>query len=313
MKQDIEFAIWSTSSPAKKGDVLRGLRHLKKLGIGARYQISDLLVTIAPQDPRVPFFASTEKSKITSLKQTLKAFPDCRNILAVRGGYGSIRLLKYLEPDLLKRLKKTRIWGFSDLTTIQNALFFLNGTPWVHSPMLTSDALQKPSPSERKIWDLLINPNPNSSYQLRIKTYPLTLKNSKALLGNYYLMIGGNLACFAALCGNPSYFKIPKSQFFLFLEDVSEKPHRIDRLLCQIQASGLLRNCKALVLGQFTDCGRWKPVFEKFCSDNKLPLFFDLKAGHARPNFPILMGQKVRIVKKSTSLYFLDIPFSLTE
>jgi muramoyltetrapeptide carboxypeptidase len=303
------LGILSTSSPAQNKDIKKGLSFLNKKKINYFFPEENQRLASTAESVERPYLASSDLSKIKAL-ETLAQNSSIHNILAVRGGYGSLRLLKHLTPHLLKKLKDKKIWGFSDLTSLQNALFSINGQPWVHSPMLFSDAFNQPQGLERQIWNRIfetVNRDSQKIQKYSVKHFRTELFSQIPSLKNT-LLIGGNLACFAALCGTGKFFKIPKQKIFIFLEDISEKPHRIDRLLTQLQLSGIFQNCSALILGHFTECGDFLPIFKKWSIENKIPLFFDLKVGHERPNLPLAMGVKATIVKKSSKHFELRVP-----
>ncbi len=305
-----KIGIWASSSPAKLSEIQNGINFLLKKNIGFSFTEKDKLLAATPESKLRPYLASNEQNKILSL-EILANDSSVKNILAVRGGYGSIRLLKFLTKSILNKLKSKMIWGFSDLTSLQNALYFINGTKWVHSPMLTSDAFMKPNAVEKKYWQTILEGNSDFlSYTMQSEGVISTKELNRI---QNRVMLGGNLACFAALCGSGSFFKAPKKPYVLFLEDIAEKPHRIDRLLVQLELAKAFDHCAAIVLGHFTDCGEWLGVFKSFAKDKNIPLFWGLKVGHDRPNLPISMGQKISIVKKSARSYLLKVPNSKFE
>src|SRR5262249_35836734 len=65
-------------------------------------------------------------------------------------------------------------------------------------------------------------------------------------------LIGGNLSVLTASVGTPYFPLLPNS--VLLIEEVGERPYRIDRMLRQIKLAGILRNARGVVLGTFTDC-----------------------------------------------------------
>lgn len=298
--------IWATSSPTKASEVKLGLSRIQKLGI--KFYIPNFTKKYTSQKESLgrPFLAGSDKNKINALRElvTLQKKYGFRDVLICRGGYGSVRLLKHLKTSDWNFFKKIRIWGFSDLTTLQNAIFAKTGTPWVHSPMLTSPAFYNPNLDEKKIWERLTDLNSKNFFNFTLKS---NWKKSfhRPLAAP---IIGGNLACFMALQGS-DFDPLKTKKFFLFLEDIGEAPHRLDRLLNQLSLSRLFKkNCLGVILGDFTECKNHKDIISKWGEENQVPLFWGLKTGHERPNLPIAMGITVTIRQISDGKFDLEMP-----
>ncbi len=160
-------------------------------------------------------------------------------ILCTRGGFGSAHLLPMLDWKRMKQ-RQLPLLGYSDITALHLAMDkFGVGRP-IAAPMLKSFAgideeslkvlvsvLAKDNHAFRGVEEL--TPEPNFSGR------PLA----------------GNLTVMASLLGTP-YFPSPEGRV-LFLEEVGEPLYRIDRLLTQLEQSGVFRVCSGVVFGSFTD------------------------------------------------------------
>ena len=122
---------------------------------------------------------------------------------------------------------------------------------------------------------------------------------------------GGNLAMLAALAGTPWMPKVKGG--ILFLEDVSEHPYRIERMLTQLLYAGVLAQQKAIVMGQFTnwlpvphDKGfKLKTVFEWLRAVVKCPVFTGLPFGHVPTKVCLPVGAKVTLAAEGRDAFLL--------
>jgi muramoyltetrapeptide carboxypeptidase len=114
-------------------------------------------------------------------------------------------------------------------------------------------------------------------------------------------MIGGNLTVFNSIFGT-SYQPNFKSTI-LFIEEIGEKPRKIDAYLAQLRLSGLFERVNAILLGHFTKCNsdpdgptlRLQEVFDDYFSKMKIPVISNLPLGHEKRMITIPFGAKLRI------------------
>lgn len=191
-------------------------------------------------------FAGTDGERAAELNRlgdASRALPDI--VLAVRGGYGAVRLLHGLDYEgLQRRLRGQPIAfvGHSDFTAIQLALFARAGLTTFGGPMLASDfgADELSSFTMHHFWNALTKP----SFTLKVEApQPQAVSASGTLWG-------GNLATLTSLIGTP--YMPPVEGGILFVEDVNEQPFRIERMIYQLHLAGILARQQALVLGDFS-------------------------------------------------------------
>lgn len=296
--------IWIGSSPSTKDEIKKGLARLKSAKVPTRLSKDLIKHSCKSESKELSFIAGSDAYKFSTLKNLLNN-SSTRNIMAVRGGYGGIRLLPLLDswkPKNLKALKQKKIWGFSDQTTLQNYLYFRFGMSWVHSPMITSNSFHDPQGLEADFWEELL-PFLSQKKESLIRYDVFCDLNFPEFLPKKTLelpMIGGNLACFNVLLSHPSIQtflkKSPQNQkFAFFAEDVNEPAYKVDRLLQQLSQHPIFEHIGPICLGHFTDFKSVLPVIQRFAKDHKRPLLHGIPAGHDRPNLPIPMGRKVRI------------------
>lgn len=191
-------------------------------------------------------FAGSDAERIADLQEVAAGRVATPKVLmGVRGGYGAARLLAHIDWKSLgarMREQQTLMFGFSDVTAIQMALLAQSGMPSFAGPMLYSE-FAKPLPDTYTM-DSFARTTTNTQSTVAVSAYQM--HRPKAAQG---ILWGGNLSVLAALAGTPYMPDI--SGGLLFLEDVSEQPYRIERMLYTLHLAGILRKQQAIVLGDF--------------------------------------------------------------
>jgi len=214
-------------------------------------------------------------------------------IFFIRGGWGCARLLPHLDFEAISDNPKI-IMGFSDITTLLNAISAKTGLVTFHGPGGNSTWNDY---SVAYIKDLLVNAR-SISYQNTVSDLRITTYKSGTAEGELF---GGNLS---VLCGLMGSEYLPSFEGkILFLEDVHEEPYRIDRMLTQLSLDGTLEKVAGIVLGNFRKCGAEEPdrsftleeVFEHHFSKSSVPVFYGIQIGHIRNKMTVPVGSKVRI------------------
>lgn len=237
---------------------------------------------------RLGFFAGSDDRRLLELTEAISD-PEVDAILCARGGYGTTRLLPKLDLETIREANKT-IVGFSDITAL-HAAWARAGVRSIHAPMVA--ALGGAEQSLRDRWiDTLENPDRTRSWALqRLDCEPGTSAEGR--------LIGGNLAVLAAMLGTS--FLPPLDRAILFIEDVGERPYRIDRILTTLDQAGWFRRISALVIGAFTegdpgpDGVSIEDVLERQFEGADFPVLTGLSAGHIDDNEPLPFGAPARI------------------
>jgi muramoyltetrapeptide carboxypeptidase len=227
---------------------------------------------------------------------TALADDNIKALFALRGGYGCARIVDRIDVALLRTHHKPII-GYSDLTTL-HALCTREGLPSFHAPMPASDWLQDGAEDDTAVlFNMLMQPLPAGTVLA-----PTLAANNWHLPGTATgRLAGGNLAIVASLIGSP--FAVPVHNNILFLEDVSEPPYRVDRLLTQLRLAGLLDAAAGFVLGSFTgDDGDATAVLQEHLGRLNKPLIAGWPAGHGQPNRVLPLGVVVTLDAAAGSL-----------
>jgi muramoyltetrapeptide carboxypeptidase len=202
--------------------------------------------------------------------------PDVRAIFCARGGYGSQRLLPMTDLAGLAAAPKPII-GYSDVTALLAAAV-ASGVVAVHGPMVADDISRGlPTRSASHLLGLLTDPG----YRWEVEV-PVAVRPGR---GSGPL-VGGCLSVLAATLGTP--YAPATDGAVLFLEDVHERPYRLDRLLTQLRQAGKLAGLAGLVFGTMAACPSDNgvgplDVVRACCSDLSCPVGFGLAAGHRLP------------------------------
>lgn len=220
-----------------------------------------------------------------------------RAVLCARGGFGSMRLLPFLDFEAIGNHPKILV-GFSDATALLVSLYRKCGLVTFHGPMVTT--LGKGS--ERTSSALMAAISRHS---------PAVLTPSRPVVLNPGYasgpVIGGNLTTLSHLMGTP--FEPVFDGHLLFLEDRGEAPYRIDRMLSQLGLGGLLDGVAGVVLGSFEDCGSVEEVYDivkRVFQGRPVPVLAGFDIGHGRENITLPLGLEANLDTEDGSLQFLE-------
>ena len=235
---------------------------------------------------------------------TAWADPDTRAILALRGGYGSLRILERLDFDMIRANPKLFI-GFSDITILLNTIVFNSSHICLHGPVLSSLAASDPITLERFYYCLTGGSHVPLKEQIEI------LRPAPAASG---MLLGGNLSSLVTLIG--TRWDIDYSGSILFLEDVNEPLYRLDRLLTQFFLSGKLSGVKGVILGDFSNTHAtdplehdrtqefvWNRILE-LIPELEVPVWGRFPAGHSQRNIALPLGLECTMDSNRGALSF---------
>lgn len=232
------------------------------------------------------FLSAPDCDRLDELHWGLMA-PEIDACWVVRGGHGLGRILAGLRAGPGAR----PVLGFSDVTALHQVLRLQGWTSLVHAANVQTLAFLDAGAQEA-LRGLLLEGRVG-----RLPGHWLT--SPKTVSG---VLWGGNLCVLASLCGSAGWVR--NEGGILFLEDLNESPYRIDRLLQQLQNSRVFDTLEAIVLGQFTDCGRLDALWSHWVERWGLPVFAGIPSGHEADNYPLPLGEEVEIVQSHLSWRF---------
>lgn len=235
-------------------------------------------------------------------------------IIGIRGGFGCTKLY----PELIRKLKKKKkltpkiLLGSSDLTVLLNGLHQDLGWITFHGPLLSGRPFREPTTLETDtLHQSLFSTTPLGNIT-DIQTFTLIPGKAKGEI------VGGNLTMIVNSIGTP--YEIETANKILFLEDVSEAPYRVDRILTHLLHSKKLDRVRGIVFGQMTDCEPtphtsnvdvWMAVryaLESFLKDRNIPTICNFPAGHGSPQITFPIGTTVELLAhaEKPSVRFLE-------
>jgi muramoyltetrapeptide carboxypeptidase len=254
------------------------------------------------------YLAGTDEERTADLHAM---FMDRRvkAIIAVRGGYGTPRLLSMLDYRLIARNAKILV-GFSDITALQLALWSQCRLISFHGPMAGVEMANRVNPfTEELFWQMVTSTKKAGSI-----VFPPGLQLSCLHTGRATgRLLGGNLSLFVSLLG--TRFLPSLSGAVLFIEEIAEEPYRIDRMITQLRNAGIFSTCSAILTGQFTDClpkDQTKPslsvedILTESSRQTGKPFISGLPFGHAPLKMTLPVGLRVRIDAGAQTITFSE-------
>lgn len=211
----------------------------------------------------------------------LFADPAIHGILCARGGFGAMRILEYIDFDLVRTHPKVFV-GFSDISILLHTFYARAGLVTFHGPMATTLAASDRA-SRNGLFAAV-----SAGRKLKVASpNTTTLKSGKAV----GTVLGGNLASLCHLLGTP--FAPRFDNAILILEDIGEAPYKIDRMMTQMKLAGCFDNLAGMVLGEFQDCGpvdRIHAIVHRAFRNRAFPILAGLGFGHGDTNITLPIG-----------------------
>jgi muramoyltetrapeptide carboxypeptidase len=252
---------------------------------------------------RAGFLAGSDARRLGELTAALSD-PSIRAVLCARGGHGLTRLLGSLTPALLTADPKP-IVGFSDVTALHFACL-VAGLRSVHGPVVAQLArLDDPTAAVADVAARLESPDPPPPWSgLR------TLAGGPPVTGR---ALGGNLELVTRLLGTP--WSPAFDGAVLFLEEVHERPYRLDRQLTHLALAGVLARVAGVVVGDLVGCDdeggpggaiRGDDVVAERLSGLRVPVLTGAPFGHGGRNRAFVHGGRVRLDAGRGVVEFLD-------
>ncbi|MBR3398230.1 MAG: LD-carboxypeptidase, partial [Prevotella sp.] len=233
-------------------------------------------------------YAGTVAERISDIQWALRD-PSIKAIICNRGGYGTIQLIDLLTYAELKASPKWLV-GFSDISTL-HGLLNRAGVMSIHGTMSSFLAKGGTDETSTLMRDLLMGQVPR--YELPAHKENITGRASGVL-------VGGNLCTYVPNLGSQAD-ATKGEDLILFVEEVEESMHNIDRQMRILQMNGVLDRCRGIILGEFTDCGTEftyesvEAMLHEMLAEYHIPVMCGYPGGHGDVNLPLVMGAPVTI------------------
>lgn len=186
----------------------------------------------------VDVYAGTANERASDLIWALED-DSIKAIICTRGGYGSIHLLNRVSQDMYRKHPKWLI-GHGDVTTLLYAVAGA-GVMSLHGPMAYQISA-KQEPASSVLRNILFG---------KVPQYGLVSSSHNQCGHAEGILIGGNLSSYSAIAG--SRFNLPPGKdIILFLEEVEEALHDIDRLFYMLRLQLDFERVKGIIFGSFS-------------------------------------------------------------
>ncbi|MGE3843764.1 MAG: LD-carboxypeptidase [Vicinamibacterales bacterium] len=285
------LAVIAPSSPFSPDDLQRGLDELRRLGF-------DPLVDERIFERR----AYTAGSPAVRAAVIHDALVDSRveALIAARGGYGSAQVVPLLDDSILRRSRKAII-GHSDLTAILQTATQRCGLVAMHGPMVAGGLARGAEGYDSvSLLGALTSAEPLGLLQ----PDGMDVLSTGEARG---VLVGGTLTQLCASLGTRDAFDPPDGAVLL-IEDVNERPYRLDRMLTQLAQAGVLARAAAIVFGQFPYCDEprtgldARAVVSEFIKDVRIPVLWGFPTGHVvGSEWTLPLGLPVQVLARSST------------
>ncbi len=273
-----------------------GLKILHEMGFHVKY----------PRNlwPGAGYLSDTDTNRTEEFNR-LWIDTEVQAILALRGGYGCLRILNEIDLKHIQRNPKLFI-GFSDLTLIHQHINSRAGLVTLHGPVLTSLTDCTRQALERFFYCLKGNWN----HHIQSKEIEI-LRGGDDVTGT---LTGGNLSTLLTTLGTP--FEFDWKGKVVVLEDTNEPLYRIDRMLTQLYYCGKFEGVAAILLGDFSHSHHtdtidkirhhesiWRRVLE-VTAQQATTVWGNFPSGHCPENITLPMGAQSLVDSRSAQIHF---------
>ena len=226
--------------------------------------------------------------------------PEIKGIFSVRGGYASCEVLDGMDRKLIAEARKPII-GYSDITACLSAWNHAE-VPSIHASMSAAftDLPEECREAEQKM------------LQGEVPEYKCAGSSYDNLGTAEGVLIGGNLTILMTVANTEYDCTKTDQPFILFLEDVECDYHQVHYAMTVLKNNGILDRASGIILGEWIDTdpnpgdytgdsrgGRFLSVYDmlyrQFLKDLDIPIAYGFPGGHGEKNYPLLMGEKVRL------------------
>lgn len=240
------------------------------------------------------------------------ADPNVRAVLPIRGGWGSSRVLPYLDFAAMRRNPKI-VLGYSDITALLLAINARANLVTFHGPNgmgrwdeWSADYVKRVLFNAEAV--TFENPHDKGEFIIQTENRTQTIVPGTAR----GTLLGGNLTVLTALLGSPY---LPSwENCILFLEDVNEDIYRVDRMMTSLKLAGVLEKIRGFVFGTCEECEpgegygslTLEEVFDDHIRPLKVPAWRGAMIGHEMPQFTLPVGAEVEIDAARAAIRMLE-------
>jgi len=301
-KGSVIRAIAPASSESTPAALSKGLSRLQELGFTVT--LGNCVRKLATRG----YLAGTDRERADELNQAFRE-ETVEAILCICGGYGTLRILPYMDFDLIRTHPKIFV-GYSDITALHVAFRQKSGLVTFHGPMIASEmGSEFTDYTEKWLLRALQESSPLGELTNPVDGPILKTINEGEVAGE---LVGGNLTLIAHGLGTP--YEIDTKDKILLIEDTDEPPYRIDRYLTHLWLANKLQQAAGIIMGEFTNCqpqdNKPSPTLSEVLRDRVeeigKPAVYGLCFGHGKHHSTIPMGVRARLDATQRRIWIED-------
>lgn len=293
LKQGDLIGLIAPASFIDENELKESIENFEKLGFKVKYNDKIL--------EKYGYLAGSDEHRANEINNFFED-KEVKGIFCVRGGYGTPRIAKMLNYDIIKRNPKI-ICGYSDITSLLYSIYSQTGLVCFHGPVATSTFNEF---SVNYFVKTLMEPQDKlelvsaENEDLSITDYQRYVINEGTAEG---ILAGGNLSLVVNHIGTD--YDIDLKGKILFLEEIDEKPYRIDRMLTQLINAKKFNGIAGIALGVFRKCDidktdnnnsfTLKEVLIDRLKSLNVPIVYGLSIGHIINKFTLPFGIKAKL------------------
>jgi muramoyltetrapeptide carboxypeptidase len=289
LRQGAKIGLIAPASSFSREGFLAGCDRLRQMGYEPVYSQNIF--------DRDIYFAGTVERRTREFQEFWRR-DDIAAMICVRGGYGSNYLLQTLDYGMIAEHPKILV-GCSDVTSLLTAINDRTGLVGFHGPMVAKDIGD--GTFDLSSWKSALH----GAAHWSVSTARVEVLRTGNAAGRLY---GGCLSMLVASLGTP--FEIETDDCILFIEDIAEKPYRIDRMLVQLRLAGKLEKVRGFILGEMLDCAPPKgenynlqQVIMRVLEPYNVPVIYGLKSGHVTSgNITLPIGVQAELEAEGTDV-----------
>ncbi|MGE5355728.1 MAG: S66 peptidase family protein [Deltaproteobacteria bacterium] len=302
LKPGDTIGLITPASPISEEAFSRTLKNLESLGFN--YKTGDNIFK------KYGYLAGEDMGRVDDIHKMFSD-PEIDAVWCIRGGYGTTRILNNIDYSLIKNNPKVFI-GYSDITALHIAIYRKTGLITFHGPVASSEFTEYTIRCFRNLF--FENFTAIGNFENADNDSGDTLRHNIIVPGRMEgRLMGGNLSLLTALAGTE--FQMPSENHIIFIEDIDEKPYRIDRMLTQLIDSSFLQKASGILLGIFKGCEA-KPDEKNTLQLNEtlvdrlsmlgIPVFYGFSFGHIDNHCTIPVGIKAGFDTENQILFFKE-------
>ena len=280
------LAVVAPASGCDRDEFDRGIEEIRRIGFEPVFDEAVFA--------RQRYVAGAPQLRAAAIQQAWRD-PSIAGLIGVRGGYGSVQVLPLLDRQEARLARKPFI-GYSDLTSVLTFLTGGCGLVAFHGPMLAGRLSRGDAGYDRAS---LVAAVCSREPMGELAPPALDTIHPGEAAGT---LLGGTVTQLLASICTPYAFAPPPGHVLLF-DEIGERPYRLDRMVTQLQQSGLLARASAVIVGELPQCDEpsgdltARAVIAELFRDFPGPVVIGFPSGHTHgPAMTLPLGVTCRVI-----------------